>query len=251
MKIYHYTKYNTFINKIFRYKQLKFGDLRKTNDPSEFIRFCNIAGLNLPVKKRESFTKVFFKELFTYKTLCFSIDYNNRKGWQLPCMWAHYGNNHKGICIEIDIDLLPKTNITNDFVHYNDSFHVNSFKNELEIFEEKKIINEYIVENTEQLFFKKECDWKIEQEYRFISNSHDYLDITNAITAVYLGVRNFWNSKKAKSLYELLKPESIELYFIETKNENDRRYLNSYELESYIDVRNRNSEILRKLKILN
>lgn len=91
MKIYHYTKYDTFIDKILPNKQLKFGDFKETNDPSEFIRYCNIAELNVPPKRREQFKQSFFKEIFTYKPLCFSMDSEKQEGWQLPCMWAHMG----------------------------------------------------------------------------------------------------------------------------------------------------------------
>jgi hypothetical protein len=248
MKVYHYTKYDTFIDKILPNKQLKFGDFKETNDPSEFIRYCSLAGSTLPHNKQKLLSEQFFKEIFSYKALCFSMSNDKREGWQLPCMWAHYGNNHKDICIELDLDQLPKINIISGPIHYDDSYSIRNFNFKSGDSDEKKIVNDYIIENTEQLFFKKERDWEIEQEYRFISKSEEYLDITNAITAVYMGVRNLWDSEKAKSLYKLLEHESIELYFLESKRENNGRYLNSYELYSYIDVRDRNIAIFEKLR---
>ena len=248
MKIYHYTKYDTFIDKILPNKQLKFGDFKETNDPSEFIRYCNIAELNVPPKRREQFKQSFFKEIFTYKPLCFSMDSEKQEGWQLPCMWAHYGNNHKDICIELELERLPKTNIKHDAIHYSDSFKLSSFENKSEDFDEKTVIDDYIIENSKQLFFSKQRDWEIEQEYRFISKSEEFLDITNAITAVYMGVRNSWDSSRAIKLYERLEHESIELFFLEPKIENDEFRFNSTELYSYIYVRNKNIEILERMR---
>ena len=47
-------------------------------------------------------------------------------------------------------------------------------------------IENYIITHRHEIFFTKQIDWKGENEYRIISKKLDYLDISNAITAVYL-----------------------------------------------------------------
>ena len=49
-----------------------------------------------------------------------------------------------------------------------------------------KQIHKFIKKHKSDIFFTKQKCWEGENEYRIISNQDEYLDISNAITAVYL-----------------------------------------------------------------
>ena len=40
--------------------------------------------------------------------------------------------------------------------------------------------------NRKQLFFQKHRHWEMENEYRYISKDCEYLDISDAVTTVYV-----------------------------------------------------------------
>lgn len=89
---------------------------------------------------------------------CFSFTFEN------TCMWSHYANNHKGICLVFNVkEESPFIDISNDDissgpVRYRDlkkDTPVNYLKNKLE--------------GIETLLLTKSLDWKYEEEFRYIS----------------------------------------------------------------------------------
>ena len=44
----------------------------------------------------------------------------------------------------------------------------------------------FVIKNRKQLFFQKHLHWKPENEYRCVSKNCEYLDISDAITTVYV-----------------------------------------------------------------
>ena len=50
----------------------------------------------------------------------------------------------------------------------------------------KELINKYIDEHIDDIFFKKHIHWECENEYRIVSNKANSLDIQDAITNIYL-----------------------------------------------------------------
>ena len=100
-------------------------------------------------------------------------------------IWGVYGDKNNGVCIELDYEKLrlPK-NCFNDIVEYKDKLI-----NRIEIPKDVVTINglkAFIREHQKDLFFVKEKCWEYENEYRIISDTDEYLDISNAITAVYV-----------------------------------------------------------------
>jgi Protein of unknown function (DUF2971). len=122
----------------------------------------------------------------SYKQISFTMDFDTSiKGYASPLIWGVYGDKNKGVCIELDYeklnlpssyfcDIVEYTNNTNHRIKIsNDVVSVTSLKS-------------FIREHQKELFFLKDKCWEYENEYRIISDSDEYLDISNAITAVYV-----------------------------------------------------------------
>lgn len=103
--VYHFLKYEYAKSAIIGNK-LKIATYENLNDPFE----CFIHRLNHLCKDKK-----IIKELNSYKKefgfLCFSSVYSE------PLMWAHYAENHKGVCLgfktkEDLIKIVPATSRT-------------------------------------------------------------------------------------------------------------------------------------------
>jgi hypothetical protein len=139
------------------------------------------------------------------KMLCFSKDEYPYFGYELSRMWALYGDNHKGICIEVDKEEFIKENpnkISDSLFRRINYFHLDVEKpiihrkidhSRIEKIGSKKYIHEEFRQvNMEYLFFTKNREWESEQEFRLIHFSdekeNEYCSIKNSIKAIYLGV---------------------------------------------------------------
>ncbi|MBE6317582.1 MAG: DUF2971 domain-containing protein [Bacteroidales bacterium] len=186
MKLYHYTKYNTLVKYILPTMKLKLSSLFNTNDPTEGrpIFVYGEADPNHHNIEQDSLAPktMYFNEYKKYKFVSFCGNKNNIEGWRISSMWAHYAQNHKGVCIEIDTDklIVPDT-IKGCWIDYNGKFPPP--------FTREQNIEQYFQDNDKFILYTKSPEWEYEQEYRFISSSEEYLDITGAITHIYCGCR--------------------------------------------------------------
>lgn len=232
--------------------RLKYGNFKETNDPTEFIRYTSVPYSPLVQMDKSLVFEPFYSKIHTFKLLCFSKDGDNRKGWQLPCMWAHYGDDHKGVCIELDLDKIKlNANILHNQIYYTESIPISFFLDERHGDEKDvcEIVDNYVKENIKTLFFNKELDWSNEQEYRLISDSKDvYLDIRNAISGIYFGARCDINKKPIKSLLNDIDLLGVEIYNMAMKRDGKFQNLGCYDVRSYKEVERLNKEILIKLK---
>ena len=89
MRVFHFMQKQHAISNLERFR-LKVATLDSMNDPYELF-------LNFDGASRDDIEK--FKEHFTVKSgfLCFSKNLHD------PVQWAHYADNHRGICWEFDI----------------------------------------------------------------------------------------------------------------------------------------------------
>jgi len=89
VKVFHFMKKQHAVRNL-ETSRLKVATLDSMNDPYEF--FLNFDGASQGNLEN-------FKEHFTKKAgfLCFSRNLND------PVQWAHYAENHRGICWEFDI----------------------------------------------------------------------------------------------------------------------------------------------------
>jgi len=179
-KLYHYTSFNTFV-KIWCTKKLKFGTLMEVNDILEMNG-------GILAESPQQIPLIFaYKDIRTsYKQISFTMDYDSYiKGCMSPLMWGIYGDKRKGVCIEFDY---KKLNIPDDcfkdIVNYCPA--VNSSVSIPSNIKTIKNIKEFIKEKSKEMFFTKQESWQGENEFRLISDKNDYLDISSAISAVYL-----------------------------------------------------------------
>lgn len=121
-----------------------------------------------------------------YKQISLTLDENSAiKGWMSPLMWGVYGDKRKGVCIELDYSKLEfKDTMLKDIVTYEDNFNsIIELDFQIATIEE---IHSFITKHSKRIFFTKQDDWSKEREYRIVSREDEYLDISKAITAVYL-----------------------------------------------------------------
>lgn len=180
-KLYHYTSFETFV-KIWLTKQLRFSAPEGVNDMMELSE--SIHHLSF-----EQIRMIFaYKDLRSkYKQISLSMNYDKYiKGCMSAMMWGHYGDKRRGVCIELDYAKMPLN--PKDMFHapvkYKKVLHKDIYlSHDLKTITD---IENYIITHRQEIFFTKQIEWKGENEYRIISNKLDYLDISNAITAVYL-----------------------------------------------------------------
>ena len=139
MKLYHYmdSKYGLENLQARRIKASTFDSL---NDPFE------LSGINTIDKSIRSALKEMKKRVTSkFCILCFS------KIWSNPVQWAHYAENHRGICIELqlsDKDDAQKVNYVSERLGENIITGDSTF--------------------SEKLLLTKFKHWQYEQEYRVI-----------------------------------------------------------------------------------
>ena len=156
--------------------------------------------------KREIVESTFFNNLNTFGVFCASAD---------PCdelMWAHYGDNHMGICIGFDVN--PKnispasTHLIPRPVDYSGRGRIllsdimKSERGELDF----QAHADDTITNT---FYRKNEAWKYEKEWRYISmNENGLIDLDSKIASVTFGLR--CNSEK-HALVKRFLPNNVQM----------------------------------------
>lgn len=250
MKLYHYTTFTNFCS-IWIQQKLFFSEWMNCNDVYERAKIYNFTqqskeynGKRFSAAVLDSFFHNVFKEVELYRQISFSLDYREIQGYASPMMWGHYARDYQrsGVCLEFDSSKLrfPKdTKIYKKKVSYRKDLkptHIGGVDAEKEDAAET-----FVIKNRNNLFFKKHWHWKYENEYRLLSKDCRELDISGAITSVYvLGDDNvtlqsvnriIMDAHKVSFLniggLKTLKLNSLNLYEIqELKEEMD--YINSH-----------------------
>ncbi|MCK9401476.1 MAG: DUF2971 domain-containing protein [Bacteroidales bacterium] len=104
----------------------------------------------LPILKSNKWMNEFYSNLFEksgWSVCCFSASPLNE------IMWAHYANNHKGVCLEFDLSKTPELYEKLQPVTYEDTFP--------EIDTTDDLINALL---------RKRTAWSQEEEWRIITN---------------------------------------------------------------------------------
>jgi len=138
MIVYHFLSPEYGLKDL-REKRLKISEIMSLNDPFEFL------GVNLSDKgTRKKMKKLKRKFSQSIGILCFS------KNWNSPVQWAHYANNHSGICLGFDIsdNRLSKVN------YVNERLTLSHFMTDVEM---------------RELLSTKFSHWSYEKEYRIFS----------------------------------------------------------------------------------
>lgn len=178
--LYHYTSFDSFV-KIWLSQRLLFSPLSKMNDVQEkSIRCASSSPNSIPILM--AYDEIRRK----YKQISFTMDYDSYfKGCMSTIMWGHYADKCNGVCIEFDASKLffPEGALYGP-IHYKIAMEHNTpIPSSVKAIED---IDKYIRRNAKRILFTKQSGWREENEFRVVSANADYLDITGAISAVYL-----------------------------------------------------------------
>lgn len=209
--LYHYTTLSVAQNYILKNLTLLASPLRKVNDPKEYKNKSYIHNYDKNIKELNEKVNEYFLDFS--KIICFSQDNKNGNthydaGYFKSRMWSQYGENHKGVCIGFKkIKIIEAYNKTSNYffknhgdIIYTNEIHTNLLDYTLpfssNILKDKRDeITEiccYLGRNHRHFYFEKVKDWQDENEYRLVflnlSKEDYYLDISEAIHSVYLGL---------------------------------------------------------------
>ncbi len=223
-ELYHFTKKDTALEKILFERKIKLGQLRYTNDPKETKKLSislsytpdqNKTSPKWAMKVLDEAERVFKDE---WNVLCMTKNLPKRKykgtnkslvkehsryGYAHPKMWAHYSENHTGICLVFDgkklhsnisSALKNRCKIFSGPVNYKD--YSVTYANSLDDSYIDKYgliegVRRYFFTNYQELFLTKHPDWESEAEFRWLihnsANTPEYVSIEGAIKAVLVG----------------------------------------------------------------
>lgn len=201
-KIYHYTSFESAIEYILPHYSLRTNYLSKMNDPKENQTWA-FGGINIDYKN-------IYPELYSNDTHIFCqqklgeeikekiqalsfFESTKYLGYENEMMWAHYGKNHKGVCLEIDLDLFLEENKELDIFKFENISY--EFTNKPSIYwnrdlsKDNNIFN-IIKKHYKSLFLTKSHYWEKESEKRLLSVCDDnkYFSIKNSLTGIYMQV---------------------------------------------------------------
>ncbi len=162
MKLYHYTSFRSFLD-IWREQKLLFSNAYRLNDLLENAKYGSHGSRELQHKLHEGYRQISFTQDFC----------ECKKGYMSLPLWAHYGDNNRGVCIEFDMELLKP--------HIPESVNHNPIKYVPET-------QTYNGSNTDECLFEKVNDWQYENEYRMICDDPAIQDISikDAVTGIYI-----------------------------------------------------------------
>jgi len=226
----HYTKKDIAIEKILYEGKIKFNQIGRTNDPKESIVNLTVASFpSLGDKNADGYYILLSNEFQRiqkeeWKVLCMTMHSSKKKnqnevaskfryGWNRPAMWAHYAENHSGVCIIFDGNKLYKNIKSKLSEHklfpkkvsykkpstqtkYYDDFQ-KIIKDQPEIDDLRAQIRKHLEEKRNEYFFSKFSTWKDESEYRFLAHStctdDEFVNIHGTIKSILVG-SNFPNA---------------------------------------------------------
>lgn len=181
--IYYYFTSGKFGIDNLKSKRLKISDFNNVNDPFELL---GVELRDKVVRKAVSFEKSQISE--KYGLLCFSVDKYN------PVQWAHYADNHKGICLGFKI---PKCDISKvEYVKERLSADILDSDNK-----------------NRRLLTTKFEHWSYEKEYRMIlelskykvesSSGLRFIDFSNnlVLKEIYIGCKSDLSFDALRSVY--------------------------------------------------
>lgn len=207
-RLFHYRRFDTAIKYILPDRTLRLNPIIGTNDPREnrsFV-FSALSKAGFDVNSLSERNKQISDNLRgDVKVLCFSTDRPNHFGFEWSRMWALYGGNHTGVCLEIDKEEFLKENaeLINSYylkdIQYRqfnlrkqqESKQINYI--ELERMGETKYLREvFRPDHLDYLFYTKDDEWTSEAEVRLLHFSdrqeEEFCSIKKSLRNIYLGV---------------------------------------------------------------
>ncbi len=216
-RIYHYCSLKVALEYILPSFNLRLSPITNTNDPRENESYW-FSHKDFQFAERtwnmndSQLTDIEYSKILRSdcKLICFSTDKDIYWGSLLSKMWAHYGDNHLGICLEIDkTKFIEENSSTYDFSLFREvnyfKFDPNNQPKNKSIEHKKRselgtvnyLRNVFRKEHLDYLFFTKNEEWSSETEMRLIHFSdtpeYEYCSIKNSLANVHLGL-NFHKS---------------------------------------------------------
>ncbi len=220
MKLYRYSSITEHTKDNLKNNQIYFRSPHFFNDPYEFIFKFEIAdeiyidflkivyGDQFKVFLEKGMSKLevlkhtrdhYFGQM--YKLLgavCFSENENN------DIMWAHYGDNHRGICIEYDTTI-PPLDLCEKIIYVNHVFP-------LSISDASDIEGQLAIKIGEA-FLRKHILWNYEKEWRILSGADTLVHYpSEAIKSITFGF--FCDKQNKQKIIELTSHLDIKYYGI-------------------------------------
>jgi hypothetical protein len=226
--IYHYTSLQNGLEYILPTMKLRLSPLTDMNDPRESKPLIlSIPDIGKHIKDGDekpleaaTLTSVFLKNFqIEHKAVCFSRDSNDvfsvldkfksiYRGYNKPTLWAHYADNHKGMCLIFNKDkLLDATKkefgtLKNHYLYSENIVKYDSLENIISIFSIKfddflrlgsqKWLRGFYLKNYSELLFTKTLDWNAENEFRIVikgkrKKEYLFLPINDSLCGIVLG----------------------------------------------------------------
>lgn len=202
-RLYHYTSFDSFV-KIWLSKSLRFSPVSGVNDIQEKVIETSISN-----PEQLELAKSFIAIRKSFKQVSFTMDYDSYlKGCMSPMMWGLYADKTKGVCIELDYNTIQfPHNCLKGIVRYKAL--LTKYQGISPDVKTESDLNSFIIKHQKELFFTKNKCWAGENEYRVLSKDDDYLNVENAISAVYLATENSPNLAFVRKLVDGIIPIKI------------------------------------------
>ena len=174
--LFHYTSFASAL-KIISSQRLIFGDFNNMNDISE--------------SRREIFDDVAIAELNRYKSISFTKDKREKRGFEIDSLWGYYAEKGNGACLVFDKSkLILQLKGKKEFHRYGQIQYTKNFTNAVFFEDGVESVNKQIERRYRDIFFTKSMDWRMENEYRFLIRSeqdnNDFLEYEDALIAVII-----------------------------------------------------------------
>lgn len=229
--LYHFTSLDSFL-KIWATQKLLLCSRKRMNDSAEQEEMLS------GVRNYADFLAYGYA-IEEYKQL--SLSYNEERPMYLsPTMWGLYAKSNTGVCIELDPSKLNLESDTyiGDLIEYIDDIpncpRLPFGKPYRSIDEAIEFVDKHIHE----IYFRKYKDWGYEHEYRIISKKKAFLDITGAISCVYIFNMDMADYNIIDGLNSQL-PEDKRLKFRSVQQRSDKYNTKILKVYDAIDEYNR------------
>lgn len=150
MRLYHMTTFDTAVKFILPERRMRLSRLDKLNDPFE-LRSLKLEG----TRAKRIFAALLAHFISDLGVLCMV------KNWASPLMWAHYADNHAGVCLGFDVpDDKPRQMeyVTERRVH---------------VLDETDPHGGITHHDLDKLLITKSSGWSYEEEWRLFSQARE------------------------------------------------------------------------------
>lgn len=241
MPLYHFTSLDTLLKYILPTKTLKSNSLGKMNDPRESHDWA-FGSVNLPLEElfpgyysdkthidcQLKFGRIVKDRL---QVVCFSGA--QKKGWNNEMMWAHYGDEHKGVCLEFNEEKLIqaiKLSFPNSKFQIRDVNYERKRKDKPWVHWDSGISHDDNLTNflevlSRDVIFSKSHFWKLEDEKRLVflnQRESFFIPFGEALTAVHIGLGI--PKPLHDEIFKALSATGIKLYVMIYDNDKYKRW---------------------------